>query len=116
MEVRTAVIVAVVIALGLGVLLMRRGGDVSPAQARQLVHEGALLLDVRTPEEFASGHLPAAVNIPVQELERRIGELERTDRPIVLYCRSGNRSSRAAGILKSAGYAAVHDLGAMSRW
>ena len=75
-----------------------------------------MLLDVRTLEEFASGHLPSAINISVQELERRLGELKAKDRPIVLYCRSGNRSNRAAGILKGAGYAAVHDLGAMSRW
>lgn len=114
MVVKIAVAVALVVAVAF--LLMRRGGDVSPAEARRLVAEGALLLDVRTPEEFASGHIPSAVNIPVQELERRIGELKAKDRPIVLYCRSGNRSNRAAGVLKSAGYAAVHDLGAMSRW
>ena len=115
MIVKVAVIVSVVLALGF-LLLMRRAGDVSPADARRLVADGAVLLDVRTPEEFASGHLPAAVNIPVQELARRMGELEAKERPIVLYCRSGNRSNHAAGILKRAGFTAVHDLGAMSRW
>ena len=114
MEVKIALAVALVLALGF--LMMKRAGDVSPADARRVVAQGGLLLDVRTPEEFADGHLPSAMNIPVQELEARIGELERKDRPIVLYCRSGNRSSHAAGILKNAGYAAVHDLGAMSRW
>jgi phage shock protein E len=114
MEVKIALVITVVLALVF--LLMKRSGDVGAADARRMVGDGALLLDVRTREEFASGHLPSAVNIPVQELERRMVELARKDRSIVLYCRSGNRSSRAAGILKSAGYSSVHDLGAMSRW
>lgn len=73
--------------------------------------------------EFASGAvyryfavpIPGAVNIPVQDLDRRIGELEPKDGPVVVYCRSGNRSGRATRVLKTAGYAKVHDLGAMSR-
>jgi rhodanese-related sulfurtransferase len=56
------------------------------------------------------------VNIPVQELDGRMSELEPKDRPIVVYCRSGNRSGRAARMLKEAGYVSVHDLGAMTRW
>ena len=84
--------------------------------SRRLVEAGARLVDVRTPQEFANGHIPGAVNMPVQDLERRMGELTGKDRPIVLYCRSGARSSSAARMLKSAGYTEVHDLGAMSRW
>lgn len=107
-----ALAAAVVVAL----VLFRKGGDVSGADARRLVEAGARLVDVRTPAEFANGHLPGAINIPVQELERRMGELERKEQPVVLYCRSGHRSGRAARMLKSNGYASVHDLGAMSRW
>lgn len=80
-----------------------------------MVQEGALLLDVRSPEEFASGRLPDAVNIPVEELKSRLGELE-AKRPIVVYCRSGRRSAKAAELLKSAGFQQVHDLGPMSAW
>jgi rhodanese-related sulfurtransferase len=107
---------ALAIAVAIGLVVLRRGGDVSGADARRLVEAGARLVDVRTPEEFATGHIPGAINIPVQELERRMGELERKEQPVVLYCRSGNRSGRAARMLESNGYASVHDLGAMSRW
>ncbi len=103
-------------ALVAGVLFASCGGDVSSNEARRLVEEGALLLDVRTPEEFAAGHIEGAVNVPVQELESRMAELEPKDRPIVVYCRSGNRSGQAARMLTSAGHRQVHDLGPMSRW
>ena len=103
-------------ALGLGYFLFLRGGDISGAEARRLVQEGARLVDVRTAEEFAAGHIEGAVNIPVQELERRMNELKPLERPLVLYCRSGNRSGRAASMLKKAGHTAVHDLGAIGRW
>lgn len=74
-----------------------------------------LLLDVRTGGEFQSGHLAGAANIPVEELSRRLAELP-TDMPIVLYCRSGNRSAAAARILREAGYQNVYDLGGIIRW
>jgi len=97
-------------------LMIRRAGDLSPAEAHRLVEKGALLVDVRSREEFAAGHLPGAVNVPVAELEGREGELGAKDRALVVYCRSGNRSARAAGILARGGFREVHNLGAMSRW
>ena len=100
----------------LGYFLFMKGGDTTSAQARQLVQAGARLVDVRTPDEFAAGHLPGAVNIPLQELAGRLGELEPKDTAVVLYCRSGHRSGNAARTLKSTGFVAVHDLGPMSRW
>ena len=87
---------------------------ISSADARTWVEEGALLLDVRSPTEFASGGLPAAKNIPVQSLSSRLGELEK-ERPIVVYCASGMRSSRAASMLKKQGFDA-HDLGPAGAW
>jgi len=97
-------------------LFFRNGGDISGAQARKLVQDGAFLLDVRTPEEFAKGHIEGAVNIPVQALAQRMGELPPKERPVVLYCRSGNRSGTAVRMLRKAGYRSLHDLGAMSAW
>lgn len=106
-----------VLAVAAGVYLwLARAGNISGDQARRLVGEGARLVDVRTPEEFADGHLPGAINIPVQDLERRIDELGPKERPIVLYCRSGMRSGRAARQLSSAGFVAVHNLGSIGRW
>jgi phage shock protein E len=96
-------------------LFFLRRGDVDGAAARQLVERGALLVDVRTPGEFASGHIAGAINIPVQELDGRLAELGSKSRPVVLYCRSGARSAQAVRVITSAGYQA-HNLGAMGRW
>lgn len=102
--------------LAIGYFALAGGGDLEGSEARRLVEQGARLVDVRTPQEFADGHIDGAVNIPVQELDRRLTELEPKNEPIVLYCRSGRRSSDAARMLTEAGYTSVHDLGAMSRW
>lgn len=99
-----------------GYVMWKRGGDLSASDAHQLVKDGARLVDVRTPQEFSAGHIEGAVNIPLQELDTRMGELGNKDGQIVLYCRSGNRSAQAAQRLKGAGFSAVHNLGAMSRW
>jgi phage shock protein E len=99
-----------------GYFLLAKGGDVSGAQARELVRAGARLVDVRTEAEFAEGHVDGAINIPVQQLGTRLGELEPKESAVVVYCRSGKRSSAAAQMLKGSGFAAVHDLGPMSRW
>jgi phage shock protein E len=91
-------------------------GKTSGKDARRLVAEGARLLDVRTPSEFAQGHLPGALNMPVQELENRLDELGVRSRPLVVYCRSGSRSGSAKRVLERHGFIAVHDLGAMGRF
>lgn len=93
-----------------------RRGNLSSDEAHRLVARGAKLLDVRSPEEFAAGHLDGAVNISVQELEGRLAELGSKETPLIVYCRSGMRSHRASELLKSAGFTSVHDLGGMSRW
>lgn len=90
---------------------------ISGEAAQALVKDGAFLLDVRSPGEFAEGHIAGAVNIPVQELESSLGSLPvDRNRPIVVYCRSGARSSRAKNVLLKAGFARVENLGGMSNW
>ena len=84
-------------------------------QARELVAAGAWLVDVRMPAEYAAGHVPGAVNIPVQELAHRLEELGSTERAVVVYCRSGARSASAARLLREAGYR-VTDVGPMSAY
>lgn len=91
-------------------------GKASLEEARALVSQGAVLLDVRTPGEFAAGHIDGAKNIPVDALSGRIGEVGAKETPVVVYCRSGARSARATAMLKSAGFQRVEDLGPMSRW
>ena len=89
---------------------------VSAEQAKKMVEEGAKLVDVRSPEEFQSGHLDGAINVPVAELEERLAEVGPKDQPVVVYCASGFRSARAARILDGKGFTHVADLGAMSSW
>ncbi|HEY0708659.1 MAG TPA: rhodanese-like domain-containing protein [Polyangia bacterium] len=90
-------------------------GKVSGPEARQLVEGGALLLDVRTPEEFAARHVPGALNIPVQVLSQRLAEVGSKEREVVVYCQAGGRSARAAAELRQAGFK-VHDLGGIGNW
>ena len=85
-------------------------------RARQLVDEGAVLLDVRTPEEFRQGHPEQARNIPVQELAQRMAELGPPGTKVVVYCASGGRSAMAASLLSRGGYPDVFDLKSVSYW
>ncbi|HEX2881788.1 MAG TPA: rhodanese-like domain-containing protein [Polyangiaceae bacterium] len=100
----------------LAYFFLKRSGDLSVAQAHELVARGARLVDVRTQEEYSIGHIPGALNIPLHDLSSRLGELRPQEHPVILYCRSGNRSQQAASLLRDAGFTAVHNLGAMSRW
>lgn len=74
-----------------------------------------VLIDVRTPEEYASGHISGAISIAVEELSTRLAEVP-GDQPIIVYCRSGNRSAAAARILTEAGFSPVYDLGGIQTW
>ena len=88
---------------------------VDPAEARQRVESGGLLLDVREPEEWAAGHAPESTWIPIRELAARQAELPE-DRPIVVVCRSGDRSGRVAIALRRAGYDAANLSGGLLAW
>ena len=112
----TLVLLGAAVVAGAYFVFLRRGGDVSGEAARKLVAGGARLLDVRTRGEFASGHLPGAVNIPLQELGARLKDAGAKDQSIVVYCLSGQRSAQAKHMLTADGFSAVHDLGAMNRW
>ncbi len=73
--------------------------------------QGAILLDVRTPEEFADGHIPDSRNLSLSELERIEEEIPEKDAPIFVYCHSGNRSRQAKAVLEQMGYCNVRDIG-----
>jgi len=90
-----------------------------PALAERIAAGDApLVLDVRTPAEFASGHVPGAVNIPHTELPARLDELgSDRDREVVVYCESGRRAGWAEQALREAGFTRVHHLeGDMRAW
>ncbi len=81
-------------------------------RAWQHINEGALLIDVRTPQEFTGGHLNQALLIPHNEISEQFKQLEiRKDRAIVLYCRSGNRAGIAERELRQAGYSNIINAG-----
>ncbi len=90
---------------------------ITPLEYQNQFSDGSphLLIDVRTPEEFTSGHIQNAVNISVETLQARLDEVPR-DTPIVVYCRTGNRSASAAQILVEGGYQPVYDLGGIQDW
>lgn len=116
---RRASWIVTVVAAGLALFLIGAGGGdtISGAEAQALVKKGALLLDVRTPEEFSAKHVDGAVNIPVDELGARLKELEgKKDGDVVVYCHSGRRSAMAKTLLTQKGFKKVHDLGAMANW
>ena len=89
--------------------------SVDPEEAARRVSEGALLLDVREPDEWEAGYAPEAVHVPLAALAARHGELDR-ERSVVAVCRSGGRSERAANALRQQGYDAVNLGGGMQAW
>ena len=93
--------------------------EVDSIPALQLInHKNALVLDVRENDEYKSGHVLNAIHIPLGKLKGRIGELLKyQDRPIVVVCRSGNRSATACAILGKQGFAQAHNLaGGVVAW
>lgn len=87
--------------------------QVDPAQAEKLAADGALMLDVREPDEWAAGHIPGATHTPLGVLDPAAVP---TDRVVIAACRSGNRSGKAAARLLAAGVD-VRDLaGGMQAW
>jgi len=87
--------------------------NVDPARAKQLTESGATLLDVREDHEWKSGHAPGAVHVPLGQLDPASFP---TDLTIIAVCRSGNRSSKAAEVLTSAGRDVVNLEGGMQAW
>ena len=76
-----------------------------------------IILDVRTPEEFAEKHIPNAINVPNETIgENEIPELPRKDQMILVYCRSGNRSKQASEKLVKLGYTNIYEFGGINDW
>jgi rhodanese-related sulfurtransferase len=105
--------------LGAGVATivgLKRVGLVSPVKARACRDRGAKVIDVRSPAEFASGHLPDALNLPLDELRDQIGRhVPDQQQPVLLHCLSGMRSGMGKRILRQLGYANAFNLGSLRR-
>jgi rhodanese-related sulfurtransferase len=114
--------VAIVVLSGGALLfpaLMPRGRRATALQATQLINRGkTTIVDVRTPEEFAKGHLRDAKNIPLADLSNRIGELDKSKtKTVVVVCQTGGRSDKAVRQLKAAGFDDAYSLeGGLAAW
>lgn len=115
-------IVAIAVVSGAALLwpaLAPRGKRASPLQATQMINRGkTTIVDVRSAEEFAAGHLRDAKHIPLADLGNRIGELDKSkSRTIVVVCQTGARGDKAARQLQAAGFEDVHSLeGGLTAW
>lgn len=97
-----------------GWLWFRSSAGVSSEQAKDFLGNSPQLVDVRTAGEFRGGSAEGALNIPLNELEKRLDELGAKDAPIGVFCKSGQRSARAQDLLMSKGYTEVVNLGGVS--
>ena len=94
-------------------------GGINPTEAVQLInHEKAVVVDVCSPQEYASGHVAGAKNVPLQDLESRLSNVAKNKNvPLVLVCASGMRSRRAVAIARKLGYENAHSLnGGIGAW
>jgi phage shock protein E len=87
------------------------GGGSSNSDIKQLIADGAVIIDVRTPGEFSGGHPKGAVNIPLDQISNSISKIKNYKKPVVLCCASGNRSSSAKRVLLNHGVENVNDAG-----
>lgn len=96
--------------------LLKRAGQISARDARAHLKNGALVIDVRSPGEFNSGHLSTAINLPLDEIETALPpRVKDKNQVLLLHCLSGTRSGLAKNRLKSLGYTNVFNLGSYGR-
>ena len=109
----TILIIAVVFA---AFLMISKGGQISASDAATYLKHGALVIDVRSPGEFSSGHLTNAINIPLDEIAAVVPQRwPDKKQALLLHCASGMRSGRATELLKKQGYTNVFNLGSLDR-
>lgn len=89
-----------------------------PAKAKEMIASGAVVIDVRTPDEYSADHLAQATNIPIQDFSSRLAEVEKLTggdkaKPVVLHCAAGGRAGKAKQQLEAAGYTNVVNGGGL---
>ena len=106
----------VVLVLAVGYMYMKRSGQVSSEDAAEHLKNGAIIVDVRNPHEFEAGHLMRAQNMPLDRIEMLASSmLGDKNKPLLLHCSSGVRSSMAKKKLDALGYKNVFNLGSYDR-
>ncbi|MGE4453640.1 MAG: rhodanese-like domain-containing protein [Sphaerochaeta sp.] len=119
------IIILIVLALIVGVAWKTQASEtgayekISAQSAFSMMQErdDLLVIDVRTPQEFAEGHIQGAINVPLQTIQDGdVSALPSKDQTLLVYCRSGNRSATASKALDTMGYSAVYDFGGILSW
>ena len=82
-------------------------------EAREMLENGAQLVDVRSPQEYGMGAVPGSLNVPLQIMESAEQHLDKT-KPVIVFCGSGMRSEQAKGVLAQLGFDSVHNLGSIN--
>ncbi|MGM9619747.1 MAG: rhodanese-like domain-containing protein [Oscillospiraceae bacterium] len=100
----------------MGFLDFLKGPDITQGVKDCQSTPGAVLLDVRTPEEYRRGHIPGSKNVPLQSLDEVTGLVKAQDTPLFVYCQSGSRSSRAVSALRRMGYTNVKNIGGIAAY
>ena len=90
--------------------------DVNQGVANYYNTPGAVLLDVRTPQEYSEGHIPESKNVPLQTLDKVRSVVENKDAELFVYCYSGARSKQATDALGQMGYTNVHNIGGIAAY
>lgn len=110
------IIVAITVILLVAYIFLRRKNQVSAQTAIAYVKQGAVVIDLRSPAEYASGHVKAAINIPLPQIDSLIAiQVPDKDQVLLLHCQSGARSAAATGRLNALGYRHAHNLGSYTR-
>ena len=93
-----------------------KGPDISQGVKEYQATPGAVLLDVRTPEEYREGHIPGSRNVPLQAIDSAAAVIKEKDTPIFAYCYSGARRAQAVGVLQRMGYTNVKNIGGIAAY
>ena len=93
-----------------------KGPDINQGVKEYSTTDGAILLDVRTPDEYRQGHIPGSKNVPLQSIDKVTVMINNKATPIFVHCLSGSRSRQAAAVLQQLGYTNVKNIGGISAY
>lgn len=113
---RLIVVIGVVVAIFVGLIFVASGNKISLEDVSSGMKNGALLVDVRTAEEYKSEHADGAINISLEEIQNGKYPEVSKDNTVYVYCHSGKRASTAKSLLESAGYKQVISLTSLNNW
>ena len=114
-------LLAVALAMVIGVEIRnrgRKGTDLSPSEAVRAINDGAVVVDVRGTSTFEQGHVIDALNVPLSEMDQKVGSLQKhKNATLLVCCDNGMTSGKAAGLLREQGFSAVTTLkGGLNAW